>query len=264
MRLRTPLSRPGGATSTRRSRWSRRRGAPGGRSRSGSSATPPTCSTSCPARHHPRRGHRPDERPRSHPRLPAQGWTLARGASAATDPPHRGPAKASMAAQVRAMLASARGAAVFDYGNNLRQMAKDAGVADAFAFPGFVPAYMRPLFCRGYGPFRWVALSGDPADIARDRREGEGLIPDDPHLHRWLDLARGADRVPGAAGPDLLAGLGTAPARPGLQRDGAQRRSDGARSSSAATTSTPARSRARTARPRRCATGPTPSPTGRS
>ena len=122
-----------------------------------------------------------------------QGWTLEQWRERQrTDPASIvDPAKRSMAAQVRAMLAlRERGAAVFDYGNNIRQMAKDAGVAEAFAFPGFVPAYVRPLFCRGYGPFRWVALSGDPADIARTDDKVRDLIPDDPHLHRWLDMAR--------------------------------------------------------------------------
>jgi len=122
-----------------------------------------------------------------------QGWTLEQWRERQrTDPASIvDPAKRSMAAQVRAMLAlRERGAAVFDYGNNIRQMAKDAGVAEAFAFPGFVPAYVRPLFCRGYGPFRWVALSGDPADIARTDDKVRELIPDDPHLHRWLDMAR--------------------------------------------------------------------------
>ena len=121
-----------------------------------------------------------------------QGWTVAQWRERQERDPGSivGPAKQSMAVQVRAMLAfRARGAAVFDYGNNLRQMAKDAGVADAFSFPGFVPAYVRPLFCRGYGPFRWVALSGDPADIARTDAKVKELIPDDPHLHHWLDLA---------------------------------------------------------------------------
>jgi urocanate hydratase len=122
-----------------------------------------------------------------------QGWTLERWRRARVEDPASvvGPAKASMAAQVRAMLElQRRGAHAFDYGNNLRQMAREAGVADAFAFPGFVPAYVRPLFCKGYGPFRWVALSGDPADIHRTDAEVKRLIPDDPHLHRWLDLAR--------------------------------------------------------------------------
>ena len=82
------------------------------------------------------------------------------------------------------------GVPTFDYGNNIRQMAKDDGCADAFDFPGFVPAYVRPLFCRGVGPFRWVALSGDPEDIYKTDAKVKELIPDDPHLHRWLDMAR--------------------------------------------------------------------------
>jgi urocanate hydratase len=121
-----------------------------------------------------------------------QGWTVeAWRERQRTDPASIvGPAKASMAVQVRAMLElRRRGAAVFDYGNNLRQMAKEAGVEDAFAFPGFVPAYVRPLFCRGAGPFRWVALSGDPADIRRTDEEVRRLMPGDAHLRRWLDLA---------------------------------------------------------------------------
>ncbi len=100
-------------------------------------------------------------------------------------------AKASMRRHVEAMLAfHAQGVPTFDYGNNIRQMAKDEGQADAFAFPGFVPAFVRPLFCRGVGPFRWVALSGDPEDIYRTDAKVKELIPDDPHLHRWLDMAR--------------------------------------------------------------------------
>ena len=99
-------------------------------------------------------------------------------------------AKRSMAIHVEAMLAFWRdGVPTLDYGNNIRQMARDMGVADAFAFPGFVPAYIRPLFCRGIGPFRWVALSGDPDDIARTDARVKELIPDDPHLHNWLDMA---------------------------------------------------------------------------
>jgi urocanate hydratase len=122
-----------------------------------------------------------------------QGWTVAEWRERqASDPASIvGPAKRSMAVQVRAMLElMRRGAATFDYGNNIRQMAREVGVEDAFAFPGFVPAYVRPLFCRGSGPFRWVALSGDPADIHRTDEEVKRLIPEDPHLHRWLDLAR--------------------------------------------------------------------------
>ena len=96
-----------------------------------------------------------------------------------------------MAVQVRAMLElQRRGAATFDYGNNIRQQAMEAGVADAFGFPGFVPAYIRPLFCEGKGPFRWVALSGDPEDIRRTDERVKELLPGDAHLHRWLDLAR--------------------------------------------------------------------------
>ncbi|MGZ8359726.1 MAG: urocanate hydratase [Allosphingosinicella sp.] len=100
-------------------------------------------------------------------------------------------ARASMAIHVEAMLAfKAMGIPTFDYGNNIRQVAKDEGVAHAFDFPGFVPAYVRPLFCRGIGPFRWCALSGDPEDIYRTDAKVKELIPDDPHLHRWLDMAR--------------------------------------------------------------------------
>jgi urocanate hydratase len=77
-----------------------------------------------------------------------------------------------------------------DYGNNIRQMALEEGVADAFDFPGFVPAYIRPLFCEGKGPFRWVALSGEPEDIYRTDAKVKELLPDDAHLHNWLDMAR--------------------------------------------------------------------------
>src|SRR6187402_2313537 len=100
-------------------------------------------------------------------------------------------AKLSMRKHVEAMLAfHAMGVPTFDYGNNIRQMAKDEGLVEAFAFPGFVPAFVRPLFCRGVGPFRWVALSGDPEDIYKTDAKVKELIPDDPHLHRWLDMAR--------------------------------------------------------------------------
>jgi urocanate hydratase len=100
-------------------------------------------------------------------------------------------ARASMAVHVEAMLAyRAMGVPTFDYGNNIRQVAKDEGVTHAFDFPGFVPAYVRPLFCRGIGPFRWCALSGDPEDIFKTDAKVKELIPDDPHLHRWLDMAR--------------------------------------------------------------------------
>ena len=103
-------------------------------------------------------------------------------------------AKESMAVQVRAMLEFwERGIPVVDYGNNIRQMALETGVENAFDFPGFVPAYVRPLFCRGKGPFRWAALSGDPQDIARTDAKVKQLLPDDEALHRWLDMA--AERI---------------------------------------------------------------------
>jgi urocanate hydratase len=100
-------------------------------------------------------------------------------------------ARESIARHVEAMLAYREmGVPTFDYGNNIRQEAKDMGVTHAFDFPGFVPAYVRPLFCRGIGPFRWCALSGDPEDIYRTDAKVKELVPDDPHLHRWLDMAR--------------------------------------------------------------------------
>jgi len=121
------------------------------------------------------------------------GWTVEewfeRRKSDPTGTSHA--AKLSMRKHVEAMLAfHAMGVPTFDYGNNIRQMAKDEGLVEAFAFPGFVPAFVRPLFCRGVGPFRWVALSGDPEDIYKTDAKVKELIPDDPHLHRWLDMAR--------------------------------------------------------------------------
>lgn len=113
----------------------------------------------------------------------------------------------SMAKHVQAMLAFQRsGAEVFDYGNNLRQRAYDYGVSDAFEFPGFVPAYIRPLFCEGKGPFRWVALSGDPEDIYRTDQAVAELFPEDEHLHRWLKLAR--EKVPFQGLPARICWLG--------------------------------------------------------
>ena len=107
-------------------------------------------------------------------------------------------ATASLVAHVRAMLDMQRaGAVTFDYGNNIRTVALDAGVKDAFAFPGFVPEYVRPLFCEGKGPFRWVALSGDPEDIYRTDRLALELFPEDEHLRRWLTLARERIRFQG-------------------------------------------------------------------
>jgi urocanate hydratase len=122
-----------------------------------------------------------------------QGWTLSEWKERQSSDPAGvvRAAKASMAVHVRAMLEiQKRGAAVFDYGNNLRQMALEAGVTNAFDYPGFVPAYIRPLFCEGVGPFRWVALSGDPEDIYRTDDKVKERMPDDAHLHNWLDMAR--------------------------------------------------------------------------
>ena len=103
------------------------------------------------------------------------------------------------------------GIPTFDYGNNIRQMAKDEGCKDAFDFPGFVPAYVRPLFCRGVGPFRWVALSGDPEDIYKTDAKVKELIPDDKHLHRWLDMARERISFQGLPARICWVGLGDAP-----------------------------------------------------
>ena len=119
-------------------------------------------------------------------------------------------AKESMAIQVRAMLElQQRGAATTDYGNNIRQMAKEKGVENAFDFPGFVPAYIRPLFCEGIGPFRWVALSGDPEDIYKTDAKVKEVIPDDPHLHHWLDMARARIKFQGLPARICWVGLGT-------------------------------------------------------
>jgi urocanate hydratase len=125
-----------------------------------------------------------------------KGWTLDQWMAARENDPAsvERAARASMAIHVRAMLEFHRmGIPTFDYGNNIRQVAKDEGVEDAFAFPGFVPAYVRPLFCRGIGPFRWAALSGDPEDIYRTDAKVKEILPDNRHLHNWLDMAR--DRI---------------------------------------------------------------------
>jgi urocanate hydratase len=118
-------------------------------------------------------------------------------------------AKASMARHVGYLLRfKAMGLPVFDYGNNIRQVAFDAGVTGAFDFPGFVPEYIRPLFCRGIGPFRWAALSGDPEDIFKTDRKVKELIPDDPHLHHWLDMARSQIHFQGLPARICWVGLG--------------------------------------------------------
>ncbi len=118
-------------------------------------------------------------------------------------------ARASMAVHVRAMLDFQQmGVYTFDYGNNIRQVALEEGVENAFDFPGFVPAYVRPLFCRGIGPFRWVALSGDPEDIYKTDAKVKELIPDDAHLHNWLDLARERIQFQGLPSRICWVGLG--------------------------------------------------------
>ena len=126
------------------------------------------------------------------------GWTVERWRAAQADdtqhPALRTAAAQSCAQHVQAMLAfQAMGVPTVDYGNNIRQVALDVGVKNAFDFPGFVPAYIRPLFCRGKGPFRWVALSGDPEDIRKTDAKMKELFPSDTHLHRWLDMA--AERI---------------------------------------------------------------------
>ncbi|PVM86988.1 urocanate hydratase [Caulobacter radicis] len=142
--------------------------------------------------------------------LPA-GWTLDQWADAkARDPVSvNKAARASMAVHVQAMLDfQAAGVPTVDYGNNIRQMALEEGVANAFDFPGFVPAYIRPLFCRGIGPFRWAALSGDPEDIARTDAKVKELIPDNPHLHNWLDMAGQRIKFQGLPARICWVGLG--------------------------------------------------------
>ncbi|MCC9624483.1 urocanate hydratase [Thalassospira sp. MA62] len=122
-----------------------------------------------------------------------QGWTVAQWREKQESDPKAvsKAARASMRVQVEAMVAfHDAGIPTVDYGNNIRQMALDEGFENAFAFPGFVPAYIRPLFCKGIGPFRWAALSGDPEDIYKTDQKVKELIPDDPQLHNWLDMAR--------------------------------------------------------------------------
>jgi len=139
------------------------------------------------------------------------GWSLARWRETAESDPDAvaDAARASMRTQVEAMAAFAKsGIPTVDYGNNIRQMAHDAGFADAFCFPGFVPAYIRPLFCRGVGPFRWAALSGDPADIAATDAKVKELIPDDRRLHQWLDMAAARIAFQGLPARICWVGLG--------------------------------------------------------
>jgi urocanate hydratase len=139
------------------------------------------------------------------------GWTLDRWEERRQNAPDEvaAAARASMKVHVEAMLAFQKmGVPTFDYGNNIRQEAYNEGVTDAFDFPGFVPAYIRPLFCRGVGPFRWVALSGDPEDIYKTDAKVKELIPDDPHLHNWLDMARERIHFQGLPARICWVGLG--------------------------------------------------------
>jgi urocanate hydratase len=140
-----------------------------------------------------------------------QGWTVERWDAERVSNPAAvaAAAKKSMAVHVQAMLEFHRqNIPTFDYGNNIRQVALDEGVKDAFAFPGFVPAYIRPLFCRGVGPFRWVALSGDPEDIYKTDAKVKELLPDDKHLHNWLDMARRRIKFQGLPARICWVGLG--------------------------------------------------------
>jgi urocanate hydratase len=140
-----------------------------------------------------------------------KGWTLQQWEERRVSDPKgvERAAKQSMAEHVRAMLALFHaGVPTVDYGNNIRQMALDEGVTDAFDFPGFVPAYIRPLFCRGIGPFRWAALSGDPEDIFKTDAKVKELIPDNPHLHNWLDMARERIHFQGLPARICWVGLG--------------------------------------------------------
>ncbi|MBT7950551.1 MAG: urocanate hydratase [Gammaproteobacteria bacterium] len=139
------------------------------------------------------------------------GWTVEQWESMRVSDPNKvaKEAKSSMAVHVKAMLEFQKlGIPTFDYGNNIRQVALDEGVENAFDFPGFVPAYIRPLFCRGVGPFRWVALSGDPEDIYKTDAKVKELIPDDPHLHNWLDMARERIQFQGLPARICWVGLG--------------------------------------------------------
>ncbi len=172
-------------------------------------------------RHRPDLGARPAGVPAGRRCLRGLGALRSRQAGGV----HR-PGAPSMAAHVEAMVGFLdRGAEVFDYGNSIRGEAQQGGYDRAFEFPGFVPAYIRPLFCEGKGPFRWAALSGDPADIATTDEAILELFPENEQLRRWIKMAGERVAVPGPAGPDLLARLRrAAPGRPEVQRDGRLRR----------------------------------------
>ena len=140
-----------------------------------------------------------------------KGWTMGQWKQAREANPKsvEKAARASMREHVEAMIAfQDMGIPTFDYGNNIRQVAKDEGLENAFAFPGFVPAYIRPLFCRGIGPFRWAALSGDPEDIYKTDAKVKELLPDNKHLHNWLDMARERISFQGVPARICWVGLG--------------------------------------------------------
>ncbi len=140
-----------------------------------------------------------------------EGWTVAEWETKRVSNPDAvaAAARKSIAKHVRAMLVFAKlGIPTFDYGNNIRQVAKDEGVENAFDFPGFVPAYIRPLFCRGVGPFRWAALSGDPQDIVKTDEAVKELFPENKHLHRWLDMAKSRIAFQGLPARICWIGLG--------------------------------------------------------
>ena len=159
----------------------------------------PDCVTDQTSAHDPVNGYLP------------KGWTLDDWETRRTNDAAgvAKSAKRSMAEHVRAMLDFWKlGVPTIDYGNNIRQMALEEGVADAFSFPGFVPAYIRPLFCRGIGPFRWAALSGEPEDIFRTDAKVKELLPDNRHLHDWLDMAKAKIRFQGLPARICWVGLG--------------------------------------------------------
>ena len=217
----------------------------------------PDCVTDQTSAHDPVNGYLP------------KGWTLARmgSAGASSDPAGvaaRRPSSRWPRMCARCWTSSKLGVPTVDYGNNIRQMALEEGVADAFDFPGFVPAYIRPLFCRGIGPFRWAALSGDPEDIYRTDAKVKELLPDNTHLHHWLDMARARIKFQGLPARICWVGLGDRH-RLGLAFN--EMVASGELKApivigrdhldSGSVASRP------TARPRRCRTAPTRCPTGR-
>ena len=169
------------------------------RAAAGDARARPAAVTDQTSAHDPRNGYLP------------LGWTLAEWEEKRKSDPAavERAARRSMAVHVRGMLEFHRmGVPTFDYGNNLRQMAQEEGVAQAFDYPGFVPAFIRPLFCRGVGPFRWAALSGEAEDIFRTDAKVKELLPEDRHLHNWLDMAAARVRFQGLPARICWLGLG--------------------------------------------------------